>query len=544
MDKAQLTALLDNADLEMGWDSCLEGWSDATEEQRALARSTITAKRDECLSIAEDIDDANELGVVVSLFYIQLKSTWSFLNTQIQYQTVATGTPDLALMFRAALLTSLIEVLENIIPFRDIDRITTFIAKPLESSEDQLPITVAADDFARILEQTGEAMALQSSLDGHLTLLGTICRDQAPQASQQLAATYQEFKRVNTRLQNDIIGLRMVRAQVLFDRLEAFVEKVSGRTGRKVMLRCTGGEETLDHQIGDALIQPLLLFLEEAVYRIEPPRDRQSAGKPKKGALNLSCIYQGNHIRLDITDDGRPLELTHALESEGHAPVSEGYAPVSERYAPVSGGGEKHLAALRQSFQELDNIQLAAKEDQLLRALVRVGRFDGIVSIEAAHNGLNRLTCLLPQPLALMEFLLVRVQCQPMAIPLYAVRELLHRPKSQLLSMQGSPMLDLRGKWIPIISLATLLCRTDGDDGPEVYAPPEHDTLISLVVLEISGYTVAVEVSQFLYKMKTVLRPLGRILGAPFYVAGIILDQAGDVVIVLDPMHLERAHKK
>ncbi|TAE24286.1 MAG: hypothetical protein EAZ92_13460 [Candidatus Kapaibacterium sp.] len=130
LDIALLRSTLTGSELEQYWASCLEEYTEASSEERATLLAWVHHVRDGFLSHAADIDDEEELLVSVALSYIELKSKWQMLNTQVNYQVYRTGDAKPDLMFKSSLLSVIVDAIGKFLTDDDIIKIQEFLLNP------------------------------------------------------------------------------------------------------------------------------------------------------------------------------------------------------------------------------------------------------------------------------------------------------------------------------------------------------------------------------------------------------------------------------
>jgi hypothetical protein len=130
MNFEELRSALNDAELEQSWTSCLENYTEATPEKRVELATWIMAERDAFLHRAADVDDDEELIILAALGYIELKSQWQMLNTQINYQVFRKGEADVDLTFKASLLSSVVAKIGSFLTEEDLMKIQEFLMNP------------------------------------------------------------------------------------------------------------------------------------------------------------------------------------------------------------------------------------------------------------------------------------------------------------------------------------------------------------------------------------------------------------------------------
>ena len=135
MTPKKIQAVLLNPEIETIWMDCLAGWEDGTKEQIATVLQIVRDLRDRFIEMANDVDDPETLATSVAVRYIELKSRWIMLNTQIQFRTVRGDELDMAQVYEASLTSLLLEKFEELLDFSDVTKITSFLSQPIRPVE-------------------------------------------------------------------------------------------------------------------------------------------------------------------------------------------------------------------------------------------------------------------------------------------------------------------------------------------------------------------------------------------------------------------------
>lgn len=126
-----IRAALTNDEIEGYWTGCLQEYTDASAEERVSLLSWIHGVRDGFITHASDIDDPEELVVSVALSYIEFKSQWQMLNTQINYQVFRTGYAKPHLMYKSSLLSVIVDTIGKMLTAKEIHKIQEFLLNPI-----------------------------------------------------------------------------------------------------------------------------------------------------------------------------------------------------------------------------------------------------------------------------------------------------------------------------------------------------------------------------------------------------------------------------
>jgi two-component system, chemotaxis family, sensor kinase CheA len=115
--------------------------------------------------------------------------------------------------------------------------------------------------------------------------------------------------RVLDELHKCVLKIRMVPVEQLFRRFPRVVRDVAKQCGKDVALDISGQNTDLDKSILDALNEPLMHLVRNAVdHGIEPADERITAGKPARGTVSLNAYHQGTQVVIEVRDDGRGID--------------------------------------------------------------------------------------------------------------------------------------------------------------------------------------------------------------------------------------------
>jgi len=338
---------------------------------------------------------------------------------------------------------------------------------------------------------------------------------------QGLAAPTEQMDRELRQLRDAAEQLRLVPAGGLFTALELTARDAAQALGKRVAFEGHGGDVRLDAHVLAGVQGALLQLVRNAVaHGIEPPAQRQAAGKPPDGRLTLDVARRGRCVVFRCSDDGAGVDLAavrrmaerkgllaataQALDAQGLLRLMlHGGLSTSGSVTEVSGRGIG-----------LDVVRDAAE------------RLGGDI---AAHTEAGRGTTLeltVPLSLASLNALVVEAAGTPVAIPLDAVRRTLRLSTQQIAATAQGRTVVYEDRAIPFVALSALLAESP---------PPNPARAMSVVIVEGGGALAAIGVERLLSTSKLVLRPLPELVPASPLVAGASLDAEGNPQLVLDP---------
>ncbi|MBX3246432.1 MAG: chemotaxis protein CheA [Myxococcales bacterium] len=327
------------------------------------------------------------------------------------------------------------------------------------------------------------------------------------------------FERHLEELQDGILDVRMVPLGQTFDRLARIVRQLAREHDKEVQLVVSGAETEIDKLIVEELSDPLMHLIRNAIdHGIETPKRRELAGKPAMGTLVLNAYQKGNHVVIEIEDDGAGMNPQVIIETA----ISRGL--VSEEAAAELSRDEAlqliFLPGFSTSAQVTDLSGRGVGMDVVKTNIARLG---GVIDLHSELATGTKLTITLPVTLAIMSALLVRVGSREYALPITAVQEAIAFEERRVRNVEGREVLTLRGSTLPIARLDHLF-----------RLPPAGAAKRFLVVASVGQKRAGLVVDALEGQQDIVIKPLGKSLSKVRGFAG--ATDLGDqrVALVLD----------
>jgi two-component system chemotaxis sensor kinase CheA len=327
----------------------------------------------------------------------------------------------------------------------------------------------------------------------------------------------------------------MVPVEHVFRRFPRLVRDLAHSRGRRVELEIQGGLTELDKSIVDALGEPLLHLVRNAIdHGLESPRERELAGKPPTGKLKLAAFYEGNHAHVVVEDDGRGIDLARVCERAVAMGIIDAsqldaltpsdilntiYTPgfsTRETVSDVSGRGIG-MDVVRESIENLK----------------------GVIELSTAPGKGTRFLIRLPLTLAILRAVLVEVAGKAFAIPLTGVLEIVRLPRDRATSILGHGVLHWRDQVVPLISLREALGLPSGPSGESPAAARGRDFVLLVGEAERRVGLVA---EGLLGEQELVVKPIEDPLARSPGVAGASILGDGRVVLILHTRGLLDKH--
>ncbi len=357
--------------------------------------------------------------------------------------------------------------------------------------------------------------------------IATLQRDRNDEASAKVVAN---LDLVTSDLHAAILKTRMQPVKKVFSRFPRVVRDLSRTLRKEVNLEMQGEETDLDKNLVDALADPMIHLVRNAVdHGIEMPEQRLQAGKPRAGTVLLSARQEGDHILEDIKDDGAGMD-----------------AEVLRRKV-VEKGLMDTAAAQRLDRKECFNLIFLpgfSTKEQISDVSGRgvgmdvvkssISQLNGTVEIESEPGKGTTLTLKVPLTLAIMPTLMVRLQSQIFALPLVNVNEILNFNEVRANSVDGQRVITLRKKVLPLFHLGQWLEMMDCDGCVDGHG--------YVVVVNVGSQQIGLMVDHLIGQEEVVIKPLGAMLHTTRGLAGATITGNGRVALILDLPELLAVH--
>ncbi len=344
-------------------------------------------------------------------------------------------------------------------------------------------LRVDAERIDVVLNLVGEMILAKSMLQQTLLEFGQRFPKDSLRGKFSDALAFQA--RVLNDLQRSVMKIRMVPVEQLFRRFPRTVRDVARQCGKEVELVVRGGDTDLDKGILDGIAEPLMHLLRNAVgHGIETTPERARAGKRPQGTLRLNAYHQGNQVVIEISDDGRGIDV----EKVRQRALEQGL--VSTEEAALLNEAETLELILRPGFSTAEEVtELSGRGIGLDVVQSVLARLKGTVQIETAPGRGTTFRLRLPLTLAILRALLFRVDQRLYALPLNTVAEITRTTEEQIHQVEHYEVLQLRNDVLPLLRLGGA-----PKPGPEsarskvfVLVVNHGDRKFGLIVNELSG---------------------------------------------------------
>lgn len=340
---------------------------------------------------------------------------------------------------------------------------------------------------------------------------------------QDLVETVEHMARVSSDLQNIVLKLRMVPVESVFNRFPRMVRDLAKSLDKKVDLVITGADTELDRTVIDEIGDPLVHLLRNSLdHGVEPVQDRIKAGKPETGTVQLRAYHSGNHVFIEIEDDGRGIDRERVLKTAIKNNV------ITPDQASSMSDAEVYMLLFASGFSTADKISdISGRGVGLDVVKSKIVALGGQVTVESK---LGKGTCFsvqLPLTLSIIAAMLIRIGVERYAVPLSSIVETAILRKEDIKHVHGMPMMHFRSNVIPLLSLHKVLeCPVELD--PDL---PEYN----VIIVRKGDKQVAIQVDDIIGQQEIVLKTLGKYLSKVFAISGATILGDGQVALIIDP---------
>jgi two-component system, chemotaxis family, sensor kinase CheA len=335
------------------------------------------------------------------------------------------------------------------------------------------------------------------------------------------------FDRLATELQGAVLSVRVLPLRTVFRRFPRLVREIAGSVGKTVRLITEGEATEADATIVDALFEPLLHVLRNAVdHGIEDPERRASAGKPAMGTVVLRGRRDAENVRIEIEDDGAGIDVDRVRA------VARAQGVASEKALVAMTDGEAMDLIFAAGFSTAATVSdLSGRGVGMDSVRTTVERLGGTVTLQSRPGMGTVVSLILPFSLMMTRVMTVEVGDQAFGLPLDNVLETIIVGREMIVPIGSGRAFELRDRTIPLIDLSETL-------GLVRDVTAQHAAKV--VVVSAVGQIGGLEVDRLGERMEVMLKPMEGLLGGMRGVAGTTLLGDGRVLVVLDVQEMFR----
>lgn len=350
----------------------------------------------------------------------------------------------------------------------------------------------------------------------------------------------QRLSHITSDLQEGVMKTRMQPIGHAWNKLPRLVRDLSRDMGKKIELSMLGADTELDRQVLEMIKDPLTHMIRNSGdHGLETPAERRAAGKPETGTIMLNAFHEGGYIIMEISDDGRGL----AVDRIKAKVLANGLATEAELAAMTDGQIQRFI--FRAGFSTAATVSAVSGRGVGMDVVkTNIEKIGGTIELKSTAGLGTTFTVKIPLTLAIVSALIVEAGKERFAIPQLSVVELVRAQRdatraaneaaanSVIERINGTPVLRLRNRLLPLVSLTELLAL-----GVENQA----ESAVHVVVAQVGAHTMGIIVDRVFDTEEIVVKPVAPILRHVTMFSGNTILGDGSVIMILDPNGIARA---
>jgi len=291
----------------------------------------------------------------------------------------------------------------------------------------------------------------------------------------------------------------MVPLSQVFDRLARLVRKISRSLGKNIHFVISGADTEVDKLIIEELSDPLMHIVRNAIdHGIESQEKRMQAGKPDSGTVAVTAYQKGNHVMIEVEDDGAGIKADRLLQVAVERGLLE-----DEQIETLPANEVVNLIFLPGISTTESTTEISGRGVGMDVVKTNIAALGGLVEVQSEEGIGTKFSITLPVTLAIIPTLLVIVARRTYAVPLNTVAEALLVEQEEIRSVLGTETITLRGETLP-------LCRLTDFFGVVRDAPPKGESCI--VVTSLGQRRLGLEVDALVGQQDVVIKTMGQTL--------------------------------
>ncbi len=326
---------------------------------------------------------------------------------------------------------------------------------------------------------------------------------------------------VTTDLQIAVMKTRMLPIGKVFNKFPRMIRDLSRELDKKIELVITGEETELDKSIVEVIGDPLVHIIRNSCdHGIESLAERVDQGKDETGVVQLKAYHEGNHIVIQIIDDGKGLDADRLKE------ISIDKGVISEKEADLMSDKEAFGLIFRPGFSTAKQVTSVSGRGVGMDVVkTNIEKLNGLIDIDSELGHGTSIKLKIPLTLAIIQALLVGVQEEYYAIPLASVLETVRISKDEIYSVEGRSVMRLRNEVLSLVHIGDIF------EVERVFDNSEH---AYVVVLGLAESKIGLIVDSLVGQEEIVIKSLGEYLKGIEGIAGATIRGDGGVTLIVD----------
>lgn len=338
-----------------------------------------------------------------------------------------------------------------------------------------------------------------------------------------LTETVEHMSRISSSLQTNILNLRMVSIEQVFNRFPRMVRDLSKELNKKVNLNISGANTELDRTVIDEIGDPLVHLLRNSVdHGLETTEERLRANKPEEGQLTLKAYHSSNFVFIEVSDDGRGIDRDKVLKKA----IEKGL--ITQEISSTFTDKQVLDLLFSSGLSTAETISdISGRGVGLDVVKSKIESLGGFVTVDSELGKGTKFTIQLPLTLSIISTMLVTINEEEYAIPLSSIIETAIYKKSEIMTAHSQEVIDFRGRIVPLVYLSKIFKvpkKTEEIDKSEV----------AILIVRKGDKIAGLVVDSFIGQQEVVLKSLGNYLTNVFAISGATILGDGQVTLIID----------
>ncbi|MGB9715090.1 MAG: chemotaxis protein CheA [Thermodesulfovibrionales bacterium] len=396
----------------------------------------------------------------------------------------------------------------------------------IDKKETVQTLRVDMNKIDKVLDLTGEVVLVRNRLLNIMSYLEKNASDDPHVES--LFETVSFLDRITSDMHISVMRMRMQPIQKVFSKFPRLVRDLSSSMGKDISFSISGEDTEVDKSVIEHIGDPLVHIIRNAIdHGIEPPEERRKKGKPEKGIVSISAYQKGNQIVIEVKDDGRGLDASRIkrkaveknLITEDEAQRMSDESAINLIFLP--GFSTAEVAT-----------EISGRGVGMDVVKTNISKLNGSVEVKTKKDIGTSFIISIPLTLAIIQALMVRAGKYNFAIPLSCVEETFKILKSDIGSVGGQNIINIRDRLYPVFELTNVLRNGNGRVSDKDY---KYAVLIS-----ISEKKFCITVDELIGLEEIFIKAIkGADTESPF-ILGATITGDGKVVLIIDMAGISR----
>jgi two-component system chemotaxis sensor kinase CheA len=396
-------------------------------------------------------------------------------------------------------------------------QVKNVLTRQKAASKEEQSIRIDVKKLDELMNLVGELVLGKN----RLILVNSLAKkeDTSDVVFDNLADITNYLEAITNELQLSVMRARLVPISKVFNKIPRMVRDLCGEFKKDIELKVEGEETELDRSLIEALVDPMVHIIRNSVdHGIELPDEREKKGKRGKGLLSIRAYNEGNHVIIDVFDDGKGINLQAVKDK-----VKEKGLMTDSELASLSQKEAMNLVFIPglSTAQKVSSVSGRGVGMDVVKT--NIEKMNGQAYIDSELGQWTKLTIKLPLTLAIMRALIVQVEDELFAIPLNTVTELVKLKEGLIKTVDKNEVMVLRKAVIPLVDLLKTFS-ANKEESKDGY----------VIICNIGEKTVGIKVHSVVGQEEVVIKPLGEFLKNIKGISGATIRGDGKVILILD----------